>query len=80
MMQPWENGKNPNFGPNLPPPPWMVLSILVVRQSPYAISRKTNKPNLKKWQKNLIIGPDFGPFGPNLCQIIFFVGFTFISN
>ena len=32
MMQPWENDKNPNFGPNLPPPPpWMVLSILVVR-------------------------------------------------
>ena len=25
--------------------------------SSYAISRKTNKPNLKKWQKKLILGP-----------------------
>ena len=37
------------------------LPLLVVRQcsklSLYAISRKNNEPNLKKWQKNLILGP-----------------------
>ena len=33
--------------------------------SSYVISRKTNDPNLKKWQK-LNFGPDFGLFGTNL--------------
>ena len=57
MMQPWENGKNPNFGPSLGPPKFFprVLPLLVVRQcsmlSSHAISRKTNRPNLKKCQK-----------------------------
>ena len=31
IMQPWENGKNPNFGSNLnPPPPDPPLQILSV--------------------------------------------------
>ena len=50
---------NPIWGPqNF----FMVLPLLVIRQGPklssYAISRKTNKPNLRKWQKNpLVLGP-----------------------
>ena len=61
MMQPWENGKNSNFGPNLVPQNFFswVLPLLVVRHcsklSSYAISTKTNEPNLTKWQKNLLI-------------------------
>ena len=57
MTQPWENGKNPNFKPNLGPQNFFsrVLPLLIVRQcsklSSYAISRKINEPNLKKWQK-----------------------------
>ena len=35
----------------------------------YAILRKTNEPNLKKWQKNLVLGPILAPLaqirGPN---------------
>ena len=53
MMQPWENGKSPNLGPPIFFS-W-VLPLLVVRQcselSSYAISRKTNEPNLKKWHQ-----------------------------
>ena len=62
MMQPQENDKNHNFKPNFGPPKFfsMVLPLLVVRQcsklSPYAIFRKTNKPNLIK-MTNLILGP-----------------------
>ena len=57
IMQPWENSKNPNFWPNLESLKFFswALALLVVRQYPkltsYAISRKTNEPNLKKWQK-----------------------------
>ena len=58
MMQPWENGKYPNFGPILRPQKLLsrVLPMLVVKKcsklSTYVISTKTNEPNLKKWQKN----------------------------
>ena len=83
MNQTWENGKKPscglNFGPNLVPQNFfsLVLSLLDVRNcwklSLYAISRKTNKPNLRKWEKNLVVGPI-------LAQIwspeIFFIGFV----
>ena len=66
MNETWENSKKPSFRPgfrsfvlNLPPPPpqffsW-VLPLLNVRHycklSFYAISRKTNEPNLRKWQQ-----------------------------
>ena len=77
MMQLWQKGKNPTFEPSLGTPkffPW-VLPLLVVRQcfklSSYAISRKTNGPNLKKNDKKSSFGPDFDPFGPNLGQQFF---------
>ena len=57
-----------------------VLPLLVVRHgsklSFYAIYRKTNKPNLEKWQKNLILGLILVHFGPNLVPQFFFRGFT----
>ena len=54
MMEPRENGKNSNFRPSLGHPKFSswILLLLLVRQcsklSSYAISRKTNEPNLKK--------------------------------
>ena len=46
--------------------------MLCCKLSLYAISKKTNEPNLRKWEKPSF-GPDFHPFGPNLsCQIFFF--------
>ena len=58
MVQPWENGKKPNFRPNLGPSNFFfvswVLPLLVVRQysklSSYEISKKINETNLKKLQ------------------------------
>ena len=38
----------------------------------YAISRKTNEPNLRKQQKKLSFGSDFGLFGQNLGHQFFF--------
>ena len=78
VMQPWENGKNPNFGDNLHPPPpsppskrdffsW-VFSLLVIRQcsslSSYVISRKTNESNSKKSQKPKFQARLWPKFGP----------------
>ena len=73
MKQTWENSKKPSFatefGPFCPKfGPWKiflkVLPLLDVihfyKLSLYATSRKTNKPNLRKW---FVL--DFGPFGPN---------------
>ena len=57
IMQPCENGKNPNIWPDLGPLKFFswALAPLVVRQYPkltsYAVSGKTNEPNLKKWHK-----------------------------
>ena len=49
-----------------------VSTLLVVsycsKISSYTIEKKTNEPNLRKWQKNLISGPNFDPK-------IFFHGF-----
>ena len=84
MMQPRENGKNPNFGP----PKFFswVSPLLVVRQCPklssYATLRKTNGANLKN-NKKPNFGLDFGPFDPNVPRPplpTFFVSFTSTSN
>ena len=71
----WENSRRPNFGPdfglfgpNLGPKDFYlwILPLLDVRNccklSLYAISRKTNKPNLRKWQIKTSFRPSFGPF------------------
>ena len=65
--QRWENGKKPNFGllgPNFGPQFFLCAWILppvdvrhCYKLSLYAISRKTNEPNMRKWQKKLISGP-----------------------
>ena len=75
MMKTWENDEKPNFGPNFGPQKsfsW-VFPLLVVRNcsklSSYAIYKKSNKPNLRKWWKT------FFPFGPNLGPQFFFRGF-----
>ena len=62
MNHTWENGKNPNFGPDFGPfrpkvgPQkyflWILPLLHVIhccKLSLYAILRKTNKPNLRKW-------------------------------
>ena len=80
MNQTGKNGKTPSFEPyfGLFWPifgprncfSW-VLPLLDVRHccklSLYVIARKTNEPNLRKWQKTSF-GPNFGPFGPNSCR------------
>ena len=66
MNQAWENDEKPNFEPNY----CRKLSL-------YAISRKTNEPNLKKMAKKLNFGLDFSSFGPNLGRQNFFRGFYF---
>ena len=45
-----------------------------------AISRKTNEPTFKKWQKKSNFRHNFGPFGPNLGSQRFFSGFTPTSS
>ena len=46
----------------------------------YPISKKTNEPNLQKWQKknnkNKNFGHHFGLFGPNLGPQNVLAGFT----
>ena len=37
----------------------------------YAISRKTNQPILRRWQKKTSFGLDFGPVGQSLGQTFF---------
>ena len=78
MKQTWKNGKKPSFRPDFCPfwPKFglqktflWVLPLLDVRNccilSLYAISRKINEPNLRKWQKTSF-GSHFSLFGPNL--------------
>ena len=81
MNQTWENGEipnfRPNFGPNLDPQMFFVdLPLLDIRHccklSLCAISRENYKINLRKWQKKLSFGPDFGPFDLNLRPKCFF--------
>ena len=53
---------------------WVLLLLDVIhccKLSLHAVSRKTNEPNLRKWQKTSF-GPDFGPFSPKSgCQFFF---------
>ena len=58
MSHTWENGWKPNFGHDFGPH-WSPKKIFVIFTSSrciaaslYVISRKTNEPNLRKWQKN----------------------------
>ena len=79
LMQPWENGKNPNLERNLPPPKknfsW-VLPLVVFKQcsklSSYAISKKTNELSY--------FGPNFCPLGRDLDPIFFFFFFFFFQG
>ena len=70
MNQTWENDKKPSCQPNFDPFGqnlgskkffWWILPLVDVRHccklSLYAISRKTNEPNLKKSQKKLVSSP-----------------------
>ena len=85
MNKTWENKKKPSFrpnfdpfGPNLGPKNFFswILPLLDVRHccklSLYAISRKTNEPNLRKWQKNLVLGLILALFAQILAAIFFF--------
>ena len=66
------------FGPNLGPTLFFsrILPLLDARHccslSLYATARKTNEPNLRKWQKKPRFGPVFGTFGPNFGPKNFF--------
>ena len=60
MNQIWENGKKPSFGPDFGPfgPQNFfsrILSLLDIRHCCelllYVITRKSNEPNLSKWQE-----------------------------
>ena len=79
------NGKKPNFRPDfdlfwpkLGPKNFIswVLPLLDIthycKLSLYAISRKTNEPNLRKWQEKTSCRPNFGHLGPNLGPKSFF--------
>ena len=57
MNQTWENDKTPNFKPDFAPLAQMwVQKLFFVEFTLYTLSRKTNKQNLRKWQKNLVSG------------------------
>ena len=69
------------FSPNLVPKNFFEHFIstrcYTLLQSMYPISRKSNEPNLRKWQKKPLV---FGPILATLAQMwvlkIFFMGFT----
>ena len=71
MMQTGGNGKKSKFWVQfwVPKNVFGALPLLVVKHcsklSNYVISRKSNKPNLRKYQKPNF-RPAFGPLGPNL--------------
>ena len=71
--------KQTNFGADFGQT-WALPLLDVIRcckLSLCAISRKTNEPNLRKWQKNPSFGPTFDPSSPNLGPKISFCGFYF---
>ena len=78
MTQTWKNNKKPNFEPDFGPFGFFLqaLPLLIIGHCPklssYAIYRKTNEPNLRKWQKKTNFGPDFSPFGAKCDSKIFF--------
>ena len=54
---------------------WILPLLHVIHHwklSLYAISRKTNDPNLRKWKKKTSFRTNFGPFVPNLGPKILF--------
>ena len=77
MNQTWKSNKTSNFGPDfgrfgpiLGSHFLWVLPLLVIRHcsklSSYVIQKKTDAPNLRKWQKKLNLRPNFGLLDPNL--------------
>ena len=68
----------PKFGPQIFFS--LVLPLLDVihcyKLSLHAIKRKTNEPNLRKWQKNLVSGLILTPLAQIWFPKFFFVGFT----
>ena len=61
-----------------------VLPLLYARHccklSLHAIARKTNEPNLRKWQKTPSLGTDFGTFGADLAGNFFFLFFKNLAS
>ena len=61
-----------------------VLPLLDVIQcckwSPYAISKKINELNFRKWRKNLVLGPILASLAQIWASEFFFVGFTSTWN
>ena len=85
MIQTQRNDGKPHFEPDLGPlgsnAGCQIFFVnLVVKHcsklSSYAIQRKTNEPNLRKWQKNLIFDPIFASLAQIWVPKIIFVGFT----
>ena len=68
----WENGKKPSFGPFSPNlgPIMFFVDFTCCKLLFYAISRKTNEPNLRKWQKTLFCA-QFWSIWPKLELLIF---------
>ena len=62
VMQPWENGKKPDFRHNLDPLKSFFMGFTSTRcskLSSFAMYEKSNEPNLKKWWKTWFWAPIF---------------------
>ena len=87
INQTWGNGKKPTFEPDwsfgLPKLFTWVLPLLNVRHCCklwlYAISRKTMEPNLRTWQKKLILGSILARFAQIWVQRFFFVSLALLD-
>ena len=73
VMQPWENGKNPDFRPNLDPWnlfSWILPLLDVPSYHPFKFMRKLMNQTLKNDEKPNF-GPNFGTnVGPHLCVYV----------